>query len=226
MAVPALVSGGDVDADEDGKPPVDERLKWFLLPTDIEAVMPQDMLACRHADIVDEPPTVPRGEAALAEMADAGDRVPEIVRRAAMLRRRKYPVPSDLLPEETPFSDRQRQMSMRAASNAREEKLKERFKAEDVPTAVRPWVDFQESKVDRMLEVLRTVKNGRMTTLSDISQQTGISEGSLSGYLGTNKELKKCIEDLGKNQPYAVTQVGERVLNVDWTFVFTGTRET
>ncbi|WP_323677623.1 hypothetical protein [Halorubellus sp. PRR65] len=213
---------GEVNAvKDDGKPPVDERLKWYLLPADIEGLTPADLLVCPHAGIVDEAPTIPSG-GDWETLADAGGSVAEIVRRAAMFQRRDYPVPSDLLPEKTPFANRHRTMTMRSAEDALEEAMEDRMNEVDVPEACRDWVEFRDSKVENMTQVLMAVAENEYSRISEIAEEAGIASGTVSGYFSDGGELGECIEDTPNGQPYLITPVGERALGVDWEFVLNG----
>lgn len=215
------ITGEVNDVDVAGAPPVDERLKWYLLPQDVEAVTPGDMLACPHAPLVEEAPSVPRGEK-WHEMAKGGEQVGEVVRRAAMLRRREYPVSSDLLPRETPFSDRERHMEMQSASTSEETALEARFEAAEVPAAVRSWSGAKPEKVERMLDVLRAIRDNEYTSQHSLAETCGVSDGSISNYLTNKRACAQCIEDPGRYEPYQLSTVGKRVLDIDWSYVLYG----
>lgn len=187
-------SDGEVHEPDD-PPEIDE---WFLLSTDFPG--------CVGRESIDG----------------------ETVKRFAE-RRQEYAVPNDLTFQRTSVAYESREMRLEDIERAKERQMAELFSGGQtattdggeelrLPAALRPWLNCSKQVLEKLTRCLVEIDGRTITSQSELSDYTGIPEGTISVYLSDAERLEACYQRTDSG--YELTQIGETALEVDWSEVW------
>jgi hypothetical protein len=129
--------------------------------------------------------------------------------------RREYPVACDLSLREVSQLRGERTTTIRDAEVAQEERIEEALDEYDVPAPLESLAYVKPDKRQRMMEVLRVVRDRRVGTHADIATHCSVSSGStIANY--TSDTLNGCIVKDEDTNGYEITPLGEKALAVPW----------
>jgi hypothetical protein len=187
--------------------------EWYLLPEDFTAVLDGGSIGdCSTADEFD----------ALVDRESC---------EAAAGERRDHDNPNDLSLRRTSIAGKERSIILRGVEEAKQERIADvlRQTNEDadvsesevtgddrlrLPAAIEAWVDYQEKKRQRHLEVLSEIERNEITTREVLSDYTGVPDGTLGPYLSDRKELGACI--VKRDGVYELSEIGKTALQLPW----------
>jgi len=135
--------------------------------------------------------------------------------RQVLRERREYPAACDLSLRDVSEFRAERTTTIRDAEEAQEERIEEGLEEYEVPAPLEALAYVKPEKRERMMEVLRVVRDRRVGTHSDIATYCSVSSGStIANY--TSGALSGCIVKDADTNGYEITPLGEKALAVPW----------